>query len=207
MGGWGSGRQGGRPTKENSLVVDLGLMLRSGWIRDGASGSGLLRWLRNDEEYATTSHRYDMRDPNNASLTLIYRRRRYGEDWTSREQRIRLSYTVPPYGGRRWWMLCPVNGDRIGKLYLPSGGDIFAGRRAWRIAYQSQRITERDRVFEALFRLQRKLGCTQGWEQPIMRPKGMWRRTFERFEDEYWDLDARCGVEMMSALSVLRGLP
>jgi len=75
---------------------------------------------------------------------------------------------------------------------VPPGGDVFASRKAWRLGYRSQRIASRDRPFEALFRLQRRLGCTQGWGESIDKPKGMHWRTYARLEDEYWRLDRQC---------------
>jgi len=99
-------------------------------------------------------------------------------------------------------MICPFKGIRVGKLYLPSGGDCFASRKAWRLGYQSQRVADRDRAFEKLFRLQRKLGCDQGYDLWIRRPKGMWHRTFDRHLERFEELDAQCGAEM--AMLVLR---
>lgn len=102
-------------------------------------------------------------------------------------------------------MVCPYHNIRVGKLYLPPGGDRFASRQAWRLGYRSQRIASRDRAFEALFRLQKKLGCDQGLEAGLYRPKGMWQRTFDRHMERYWELDAQCTLEMMGVLSRLRG--
>lgn len=203
MGGYGSGRQDGRPIKEEGLTIDLALMLRNGWIKDGQRGSGTLHWTVNGERRSSICHAYDLTFPDHAEIRLNWRSRRFGDGWEERKQTIRLTYTQPRFGGRRWWMICPVRGDRIGKLYLPNGGDIFAGRKAWRIAYQSQRNAHRDRVFERLFAIQRRLGTPEGWEQPIWRPKGMWRSTYERLESRYWELDALCSVEMMAALRTL----
>jgi hypothetical protein len=207
MGGWGSGRSGGKPLKEHALVIDLALLFRKGWLREGCTGfRHRLTWERDGQPHASISYDFDLRDPDNASLTLNYSRQRHGEDWRTETQRIRLTYTRPPYGGRRWWMICPVRAERIGKLYLPAGGDIFAGRTAWRLAYRSQRAAGRDRAFERLFRLQRRLGGREGWEEPLSRPKGMWRRTYERLEEEYWVLDAQCAEEMARMMGILRGI-
>jgi hypothetical protein len=206
MGGWGSGRHGGRPTVEDGLTVDLGLMLRRGWARRGASGAGTLSWSHNGELYCSISHRYDLTDPDNAHLTLTYTRTRRGEKPTKVEQHIRLSWTRPNYGGRRWWMLCPSNGKRVAKLHMPPGGDQFASRSAWRLPYGSQQSAHRDRPFDRLFRLQRKLGSPEGWEAGLWRPKGMWNRTYERHLEHYWQLDGQCAVEMMGVLSRLDAL-
>lgn len=101
-------------------------------------------------------------------------------------------------------MHCPFNGSRVGKLYCPSGAEKFASRTAYRLGYTSQRVAERDKAFEALSRIQNRLGCPEGWEQPIRRPKGMWHRTYERLEQRYWEADARCGVEMMRMIGLLK---
>ena len=204
MGGWNSGRRGGKPLKEDGTAIDLALMLRKGWITDGKWGTGRLTWSDGTGWSASISYQYDMLDSDIATLILIYRNRRGGEDWIDRKQSLRLVYTVPPFGGRRWWVLCPVLKHRAGKLYLPAGGDVFASRKAWGLAYRSQRSQSRDRAFERLFAIQRRLGCPEGWEQPIRRPKGMWRRTFERLERRYWELDAQCSREMATAFAILR---
>ena len=115
MGGWNSGRSGGRPVKEEAKIVDLALMMRKGWIGEGRYGGGTLSWSAGDRPSGSISYRCDMRDPDDASITLSYRRQRHGEDWVSQEQLVRLVHTQPHYGGRRWWMLCPVRHERVGK--------------------------------------------------------------------------------------------
>ena len=117
-------------------------------------------------------------------------------------QHVRLVFTELNFGGRRWWMICPYSAQRAAKLYLPSGGDRFASRKAWRLGYRSQRVARRERAFESLFRLQRKLGCPEGYEAFIRRPKGMWQRTFERHLRHYDELERQCDAEM--AFLVLR---
>ncbi|WP_144039908.1 hypothetical protein [Novosphingobium sp. TH158] len=186
------------------MTIDLALMLRNGWIKDGQRGSGTLHWTANGESRSSVSHSYNLIFADDAEIRLSWRARGGDGEWIDRKQTIRLTYTQPRFGGRRWWMVCPVRGNRIGKLYLPNGGDIFAGREAWGITYRSQRQAERDRVFERLYKVQAKLKCREGWEEPIKRPKGMWRRTYERLEAEYWELDARCSMEMTSAFDALR---
>jgi hypothetical protein len=201
MGGYFSGRRDGGPVVEDGVTVSLSGMLRSGWIRDGASGDGSLTWSRNGERFADIRYGYDMRDPDNAWIELRYRSRPAGGEWSDKCQRVRLSFTVPHYGGRRWFMHCPHNGGRVDKLHLPPGGALFASRKAWRLGYRSQRVAHRDRAFEKLFRLQAKLGSDQGWEAGLRRPKGMWKRTFDRHWDRYWALDAECGREMAGVLA------
>ena len=145
-----------------------------------------------------------MVEPGSERLELKYTRGS-GDDAETINQTVRLTFTEPNYGGKRWWMVCPYRNIRVGKLYLPPGGDRFASRKAWRLSYQSQRDAARDRPFERLFRLQKKLGCELGWGNYPTRPKGMWWRTYERHMDEYWERDAQCAVEMASMMARLTG--
>lgn len=193
MGGYGSGRQSSRPTVEEGLTLDLGLLVRRGWIRDGAAAEGgTLCWSSNGEIAATIGHSYDLTGPNRAHLTLTYALSGRHTSPENVKQRITLVYTRPTYGGRRWWMICPTSGRRVAKLHLPPGGDRFASRLTWGLTYRSQRSARRDRPFDRLFRLQGKLRCETGWGQAIYRPKGMWRRTFERHQARHWKLSVLC---------------
>lgn len=206
MGGFGSGNYGGRPTADISMKVDLCWMIRTGKAVPGQWISGSLSWQCGGQHAGSVSYVAQMEDPEDSYLRLSFWRGPK-EDRESVEQKIRLAFTEPNFGGRRWWMICPYSGSRAGKLYLPNGGDRFASRKAWRLAYQSQRIAHRDRAFEKLFRLQRKLKCEQGWDSWISRPKGMWHRTFKRHLQEFERLDAQCGTEMARMFRLLRDTP
>lgn len=202
MGGFGSGRQGGRPTADASRRVEIGWMIKTRRAIPGALVHGSLSWNCGGEPAGSISYEADMRDLDAAELRLSYTRGSE-PDREHVRQTVRLTYTTPNYGGRRWWMVCPYSGRRVGKLYLPAWGDRFAGRVAWRLGYQCQRVERSQRPFEKLFRLQKKLGCDQGWEAGLYRPKGMWRRTFERHLDRYFELDEQCGAAMGSVLDRL----
>lgn len=203
MGGYGSGRPRGRSTVEDGLTIDLAEMLRKAWVKDGVAGNGTLTWSSRGEPFANIGHHYDLTDPDKAQLTLIYTRTLSDGVPKRIEQPIRLTWTRPTYGGRRWWMICSHSGRRVGKLHLPRGAYRFASRQSWQLAYSSQRSEHRQRPFDKLFRLQHKLGCQEGWESPLRRPKGMWRRTYQRHLERYWQLDEQCGIEMEGVLAAL----
>lgn len=205
MGGFGSGRTGGRPTANMSKRVDLAWMIRTGFAKPGQWISGSLSWNCGGQPAGSISYSANMSDPFNSELKLIYWRGSE-PDRERVEQVVRLVFTEPNFGGRRWWMICPFKGNRVAKLYMPNWGDRFAGRQAWRLGYHCQRVAKRDRPFEKLFRLQRKLGCEQGWESPLRRPKGMHHQTFDRYLDLYEELDAECAVQMMGVIGLLKGL-
>lgn len=58
-------------------------------------------------------------------------------------QVIRVVTTACYYGGVRYWLLCPAVKDgilcenRVGVLYLPPGGQVFACRHCWGLTYDS----------------------------------------------------------------------
>jgi len=187
-----------------ALRIDLAWMLRTGRAREGMLIRGTLHWKCGGEPAGSISYAAHMDDPNRERLELSYVRGE-GEAREHVRQAVHLCHTLPHYGGKRWWMICPYRSIRAGKLYKPAGGDRFASRQAWRLGYNSQRQAHRDRPFEKLFRLQKKLGCDTGWEAGLFRPKGMWHRTFERHLDEYWRLDEQCSVEMMGLVDRLSG--
>lgn len=188
-----------------ALRIDLAWMLRTGRITEGAIVSGSLHWNCGGRPSGSINYRAVMHEIASERLELSYSR---GPDHAreSVNQTVTLVHTVPNYGGKRWWMICPYRGCRVGKLYLPNGGDRFASRQAWRLGYQSQRDARRDRCFSKLNRLQRKLGCMEGYEAPLRRPKGMWRRTFERHQERYWQLEDECDYEMALMVHRLTGL-
>lgn len=202
MGGYGSGRHGGRPIAEHCLRIDLAWMLRTNRANEGYCHWGTLNWTCGGSPSGSVNYSAEMDQPGRERLELRYKRGS-GDDTEQVRQTIQLCHTIPHYGGKRWWMICPYRSVRVGKLYLPPGGDRFASRNAWRLGYQSQRNRPLDNKFERLFSIQKKLGCEQGWGNSPRKPKGMWWRTYWRHMEEFWELDAQCGAEMMAWLGRL----
>jgi hypothetical protein len=93
---------------------------------------------------------------------------------------IQLETTPQPFGGRRWWFVCPQTGVRAAKLYLPNGAFTFASRRAYRLTYACQREPVHYRALRRAFKLRGKLGAEGGIGDYVRKPKWMRGRTFER---------------------------
>lgn len=197
MGGYGSGRYGGRPTADASLKLDLAWMFRSGYAREGEHRTGSIQWTCRGRQSGSIVYQANMTDPGAERLELSYTRGS-GDDREEVRQTVRLCHTVPHHGGKRWWMLCPFRLNRVAKLYLPPGGDRFASRQAWRLGYQCQREAARDRPLERLFRLQHKMGCQRSLGAFPSRPKGMWHRTYERHLQRYWELEEAANREFLA---------
>jgi len=117
-----------------SKRIDLAWMIRTAKATPGQWISGSLNWSCGGQHAGSISYTANMEDTDDSYLRLSYWRGS-GEDREHVEQKIRLVFTEPHYGGRRWWMICPYKHIRVAKLYLPNGGDRFASRKAWRLAY------------------------------------------------------------------------
>lgn len=186
MGGFGSGRSGAFVTIErtSSIVLSIDRLMAAqrrspeagGWAyRYGEGGS--LGWLN-------ASLHFDC-EAGFGNVQLRYQIDHYSKPTGLRSQTVNLTSRRCPYGGRRWYFLCPLSGRRCSKLYLPNGCTAFYGRIALRLAYQSTRETELDRAHRRLGKLYQRLGghytgIDSGWPG---RPKGMRRRTFDAFCD------------------------
>ena len=110
---------------------------------------------------------------------------------------VELATTPQPFGGRRWWWVCPRRGDLVAKLYMPAGGGIFASRKAHRLAYRSQRQSPYDRAISQAFKRRRRLGADGGIGDPIDKPHGMRWATFERKMSQVEAAEAVCDARLL----------
>ena len=181
MGGYGSGRSGGRPTVESGLTLDLQRLFKSGWLKADARTSGLLRWtlVSTGEETASIGFESNLgQETGYVQLCWTSTIQRSGEKRQC-ENRITLTTSPQPFGGRRWLFVCPHTGDNATKLHLPPGADTFASRKAYRLGYRSQRESPRDRSLSRAFALREKISGKGGICTSIEKPKGMHARTFK----------------------------
>ncbi len=86
----------------------------------------------------------------------------------------------------------PATGWRVAKLHLPSGGQIFASRRAYGLAYRSQRELAYDRALTRTQDIRMKLGGSRSLAEPFPdKPKGMWWRTYWRLRGDAQEAEYR----------------
>ena len=114
--------------------------------------------------------RVDTTDASNPFLELTHQTRDDREGDRIVRDRIRLIWTVPTYGGRRWWFLCPRTGRRTTKLFLPNGGWHFWSRQAYGLGYACQREDRFGRLQRRAAMLNRQLGG-EGWGTWDIPPK------------------------------------
>ena len=96
MGGYNSGRAGGRPTADMSKRIAV----------PGSTTAGTLSWNIGGDPAGSISYTADMADLDTAELRLSYTRGE-GDECEHVKQTVRLTYSEPNFGGRRWWMICP----------------------------------------------------------------------------------------------------
>lgn len=174
MGGYASGRVGWRAKCESLLSIDVRRWAREGyfagrsyfgwqWTIDGERTSNIGVWV----------HERDRR------IELAY-----SKDGEQYRYPVYLPSTQCFFGGRRLWFQCPVVAcnRRAAKLYL--GSRYFACRRCYRLAYQSQCYSPRDRAMTQAGKIRRSLGGAEGiaWDFPEKPPRMRWR-TYERLRE------------------------
>ena len=103
MGGYGSGRSGGRPTVEDSLSLNLPRFFKMGWLKPGAWTSGTLRWTIVGIGKETASIGFEARlgkEEGHVHLHWTSANRWSGEKRQC-ENRIELTTRAQLLGGRR----------------------------------------------------------------------------------------------------------
>jgi hypothetical protein len=186
---------------EDCLTIDLAWIMRLAPIRIGQLGSGEIHWSSQGEPLGRFSFCLDLTSRNTARLTLHDGVTAKHSNWSLPDQSINLTATAQNFGGLRWWMHCPVSGDRARTLHLSQGGSHFASRQALGLIYRSERLSRFDRPFEKLFRAQRHLSFSVGLGVSLARPKGMWRRTFLRHVAQIDGYDVKCVTSVGSLIA------
>ncbi len=186
MGGYGSGRQGGRTTVEDCRSLDVRRFLREGWLPKTGVTSGSLHW-RDEEGNEVASLGYSA-SPNGVLLSYTLRWRE--EDPEALSYTVSVVWTPCHYGGRTAWFLCPNTHcrRRVAKLYLPvyGRGKYYLCRHCYGLAYTSQRQPYHRRLLEKAWKIKRRLGGRPGDIYPFPdKPAKMRWRTYWRLRDEY----------------------
>ena len=201
MGNFLSGRPATKVTVESGLKLDLGRLLRQRLIVPGRYRASSIVWTytATGKECASIGYEADLLDLDHAFVRF-----RYSANGTPMDYRVWLRRTPCRFGGFRWWWICPRTGHPATKLYLPPGAKTFASRRAYRMAYRSERGGPMDRSHTRQARIFEKLGGEYRFfeDPPPDRPKGMHHRTYERLLAELRGAEQR--HDAIYAIGVLR---
>lgn len=178
MGGLGSGnwyRWDSRGVVENYRHLDVNRWVREGIIRGDHTCCGGWKWLQKGETVASIGYEANV-DSTAPSVRLQYT----VNDTEKIDYRIPLTRTYPPFGGVRWWFVCPGSGcgRRVGKLY---GGRYFLCRHCHSLGHQSQREPDHDRLISKAQKIRMRLGGSANLTEPFPeKPMGMHWRTYSR---------------------------
>ena len=145
MGGYGSTRWNThykKTTVEECKTLPISLLKKS--IKyvvenQGESWSGSVSWSYNNEPAGNIGYMvYSENDYPNVRLQY-----KFTDSGLEMDYPISLSHSELAWGAKRWWFICPLtkNGvvcnQRVGKLYLPPGGEYFGCRYCYNLTYSS----------------------------------------------------------------------
>ena len=197
MGGFGSGRHGGKSVTTDMWALDIRKIARVGRLTPGQSFNW--QWSRNGEPVANINIW-----TGTERVTLDYRVRDSGGEWQAMKYPVRVSWTPCNYGGQRPWWHCPALGcgRRVAVLY---GGKVYACRHCHKLAYRTQREQDHDRAGSKADKLRDRLK----WEAGILngnggKPKGMHWATFLRLKARHDALVNQSFAGIMAKFGPLR---
>ena len=132
----------------------------------------------------------DTTNPADSFLELTHERHTDGAE--EERYRVYLARTRPPFGGVRWWFICPRTFRRVSKLFLPRGGHRFWSRQAYRLGYACQRLAPADRLWHRARKIRRELrGSDSHIDDYPDKPKWMRWPTYDRKIDRLASLESR----------------
>lgn len=177
MGGFGSGRRNtsslGRV--ESCRSIDLVHLRRRGCLQTGWEGR--YNWLRDGRIIGSVHIRAE-----NDGIRLLYQVRIRGGDWEQVTDKIAIERVPCRYGGDRPYFVCAGKpgaacGRRVLSVY--GSGNLFVCRHCSRFSYRIQSEDTAGRARRRAIKHWRRL---DGDDISVLhnRPKGMWRRTFDR---------------------------
>jgi len=151
MGGRGSGWQGTKKdVVDDCIVLSIKELIRERVLLPGNYRRGSLT-CRSVGRAVDFDYESELRQDGTGSLFIRY---------TGAGQQfchwVSLRSTVPNFGGRRWWFVCPLKDIRVSQLYLLPGTASFASRQAYHLTYTS--CQESGRVDRLCSHLARRLG-------------------------------------------------
>ncbi len=125
-------------------------------------------------------------------MHLTYRVSINGAAWDDVAETVRIVRVPCRFGGARSYFICPgiACGRRISMLY--GAGRYFLCRRCHGLAHASQSEGAWDRTLRRANKIRQRLGGDPGMAAPFpSKPKGMWRRTYERLRGQAFDAEMR----------------
>jgi hypothetical protein len=182
MGSSFSGRHSGAPIIEHGLKLDIRRLRKQGLFRPGQCRQVSISWS------------------SGSSVRLVFEpdvmRILYNANGQPVTDRVSLAPFPQPFGGNRWYFICPSTGKRCQCLYMPTGASRFRSRQAFscRLLYLSQTLAPESRYQEQARRIARRvfeawpaawrLENEEKWDFPPKPPWMRWK-TYRRLDQRY----------------------
>lgn len=153
MGGFGSGRRSNRWTTDDCLRINLSNLKQLGMLQRHCMTRREQVWSQYGQTIADLTLVTDVHclQPSPRLTITGYA---FGRVINCV---IQLEEYALPYGGERWYALCPRTGRRCTALVLPPGQVQFASVVGWNVAYGSQRECPIHRGHRAIDKDQKRL--------------------------------------------------
>lgn len=165
MGGMGSGAQ--RSTNvgnvEDAIALDIRVLRRLGVVRPGECMIDDVHWSKRGLRTASARLRVDLSDiecDGAMSITADM------PDGTINQQ-IAIETVPSAFGGHRCYFICPITATRCEILYYLNGR--FASRKAHRLTYAVQGMTDLSRARRKVTKLHARLDGSDGFRRPRCR--------------------------------------
>lgn len=179
MGGEGSGRfrrSGARPTVDQVPRLDVRPWARQGLLVDG-------QWFA--APMLGRGAGYPLTIQVEGDAVRILRQFDTPSDRAPVGFRVQLDRTYPPFGGSRWWFLCPQSDCNRRVALIHAAGREFVCRRCLGLVYESQRENRRWRALRMAQKIRVRLGGSANALTPLpQKPRGMHTRTYVRLLTE-----------------------
>ena len=212
MGGFGSGRWGwGSKKIQVEECYKWSIFSLKPYLIPGFSG--VSRWMRGEQESGKISFRV-VGDEKPTAIRLIYTIGAKSGNPEDFNYPVELTTTSLPWGGIRYWFVCPLQGcnRRVGCLYLPPNGKYFGCRHCYDLSYESQTEWHRDKgMFERMAFMMQDTHPGMNWED--MRdifdnryPRHWGKLTSKRYRDSWWAYDRHEGYLTQDELCQQSGL-
>ena len=135
MGGYGSGRRSDRWTTDDCVRINLSKLKQLGMLQRHCMSRHEQVWSQYGQAIAKLVLVTDVHCLK-SSPCLTIKGYAFGK---AIDGVIQLDEYALPYGGERWYELCPRTGRRSAVLVLPPGEVQFASVSGWNVAYSSER--------------------------------------------------------------------
>jgi hypothetical protein len=198
---------GGRPTVENSITLDIRPLTRGGLVSGNIqSGNWQWMWSNNRLSCQVAYQAHIGEDTGLLHLVSITSFDPYGRFRHLPSQSIRLVATSLPYGGRRWWLVCPLTGHRVIKLHLPPDACAFASRQAHGLGYAVQREGAGEQARRRARKARARIGGSPNLLEKLPRkPKWMRWATYWRHVESCHQADQQTLAFLISSTERMLG--